>query len=238
LLHFSGGLAAVRTHQLPRHIARNTVHYAAQFGWFAALSMIPLAQVVAIEFTLPIWAAALAVAFLGEQLNRWKVLAIALGLCGVAVVVRPAATGLNPGQWVALAAAVGFAVSVVLVKVLTRHESALSLIFWMLVIQGVLGLLPALWVWRWPTPTAWAWLALVAFCGTFSHYCMARALQHAEATVVVPMDFLRVPLSALAGWWVYAERLDVYTAVGVALILCGNLLNLRRSAAPAAPPTR
>jgi drug/metabolite transporter (DMT)-like permease len=228
LLRASGGLASVRTTRQRQHALRNVVHYLAQYGWFVALTMIPLAQVVAIEFTMPIWAALLAVGFLHEHMNRWKALAIALGLLGVAIIVRPSGSGLCAGQGIALAAALGFAVSVILVKSLTRSDSVLAIIFWMLVYQSLLGLLPAAMVWRWPSATAWGWVVVVAFCGTFSHYCMASAMRHAEATVVVPMDFLRVPLSALAGWWVYAERIDLFTVLGVALILAGNLLNLRR----------
>ncbi len=234
LVRGSGGLAALRTQRLRVHGARNLVHYAAQYAWFAALTMIPLAQVVAIEFTMPIWIILLAAAFLGERITAWKVLAVALGLLGVGLIVRPGAAGLSPGQLVALAAAVGFAVSVTMVKSLTRTDSALAIIFWMLVVQSLLGLLPALWVWRWPSPAVWAWVGLVAFCGTFSHYCMARAMRHAEATVVMPMDYLRVPLTALAGWWIYAESLDLFTVAGTALILGGNLLNLRRARVAAA----
>jgi len=230
LIRAGGGLAAMRTQRPRQHAARNLVHYAAQYGWFVALTLIPLAQVVAIEFTMPIWSALLAAMFLRERIGAWKVVAIALGVFGVGLIVRPASTGLSTGQAIALAAAVGFAVSVVLVKSLTRSDSALAIIFWMLVWQSLLGLLPALWVWRWPSATVWGWVLVVAFCGTFSHYCMARALQHAEATVVVPMDFVRVPLTALAGWLVYAERVDLFTVLGVLLILAGNALNLRRPA--------
>lgn len=84
LLRASGGLAAVRTSQPLQHVARNVVHYAAQYGWFVALTLIPLAQVVAIEFTMPIWSALLAVSFLGERMNRGKTLAIALGCSALA----------------------------------------------------------------------------------------------------------------------------------------------------------
>jgi len=195
-----------------------------------ALTMIPLAQVVAIEFTMPIWAILLAAAFLGERITRWKLLAVALGLLGVGLVVRPDAAGLNTGQLIALAAAVGFAISVILTKSLTRTDDALAIIFWMLLIQSILGVLPALAVWRWPSAAGWGWILVVAFCGTFSHYCMARALRHAEASVVVPMDYLRVPLTALAGWLIYAERMDLLTVLGAVLILGGNLLNTRRAA--------
>jgi drug/metabolite transporter (DMT)-like permease len=234
LVRGSGGLASLRTQRLREHGARNVVHYAAQYAWFAALTMIPLAQVVAIEFTMPIWIILLAAVFLGERITAWKVLAVALGLLGVGLIVRPSTAGLSPGQLVALAAAVGFAVSVTMVKSLTRTDSAVAIIFWMLVVQSLLGLLPALWVWRWPSPSAWAWVGLVAFCGTFSHYCMARAMRHAEATVVMPMDYLRVPLTALAGWMIYGERLDLFTVAGTVLILGGNLLNMRRARAVAA----
>ena len=228
LVRAAGGLASVRTQRLPQHIGRNAVHYAAQYGWFVALTLIPLAQVVAIEFTMPIWSAALAVLFLGERMNGWKWVAVMLGLVGVAVIVRPGAGDIDAGQLIALAAALGFAVSVVLVKSLTRTDAAVAISFWMLVVQSVIGLIPALLVWQWPSVAGWGWVLVVAFCGTYSHYCFARAMQHADATVVVPMDFLRVPLTALLGWWVYSERLDVFTAVGVGLILAGNVLNLVR----------
>jgi len=228
LLHASGGLAAMRTERLGRHVARNTVHYGAQFGWFFALTMIPIAQVVAIEFTMPIWTALLAVAFLGERLGAARIVAVALGLVGVAVIVRPGLEHVDPGQLIALAAAVGFAISIILVKSLTATESAVSIIFWMLVVQSAIGIVPAALVWRTPTAPVWPWIGVIALCGTYSHYCMTQALRHADAMMIVPMDFLRVPLTAVAGWLVYDERIDLFTVIGAGLILGANLLNLRR----------
>ena len=228
LVRAAGGVSAVRTERLPQHVWRNVVHYAAQYGWFVALTMIPLAQLVSIEFTMPIWSAALAVLFLGEHMSGRKWFAVLLGLVGVAVIVRPGAGQLDAGQLIALASALGFAVSVVLVKSLTRTDAAVAISFWMLVVQSVIGLVPALAVWHWPSAVGWGWVGVVAFCGTYSHYCFARAMQHADATVVVPMDFLRVPLTALVGWLAYSERVDLFTALGVGLILAGNVLNLIR----------
>jgi drug/metabolite transporter (DMT)-like permease len=228
LVRAAGGLAAMKTARPRDHVARNTVHYGAQFGWFVALTMIPIGQVVAIEFTMPIWTALLAAAFLGERLNRWKVLAVVLGLIGVGLIVRPSGQGLNPGQAIALGAALGFAVSLTLTKSLTRTESAVAISFWMLIVQSVLGLLPALAHWRWPSSGVWGWVLLIAFCGTYSLYCIANALRHVAATVDEPMYFLRVPLCAIAGWLVYAERMDLLTVLGALLILGGNGLNLRR----------
>ncbi len=227
LVRASGGYAAMKTLRLGQHVARNAVHYGAQFSWFLALTLIPLAQVVAIEFTMPIWTAVLAVAFLGERMNAWKVGAIVLGFVGVAIIVRPTAGSIETGQLIALAAAVAFSVSLILVKSLTRTESVVSIIFWMLVVQSSIGLVPALWTWRTPSAQVWPWILVIALCGTFSHYCLARAMRHADATIVVPMDFLRVPLTATAGWLFYAERVDLLTVLGAALILAGNLLNLK-----------
>ena len=232
LVRREGGFGAMRTARLGQHIARNGFHYAAQFGWFFALALISVAEVVAIEFTMPVWTAVLAVAFLGERMNAARLVAIALGVAGVAIIVRPGLGHLSPGQLIALGAAVGFAIAMILVKSLTNTESVVAIIFWMLVIQSVIGIVPALIVWREPTAAAWPWVLLIAFCGTYSHYCMTQALRHADATTVVPMDFLRVPLSAVVGWLVYAEAIDVFTALGAGLILVGNLINLRSPATP------
>ena len=228
LIHANGGVRALRTARPGQQVARNAVHYAAQFGWFFALTLIPIAQVVAIEFTMPIWTALLAVSFLGERLNAARVVAVALGVVGVTVIVRPGVDHVDPGQLIALAAAVGFAVSVILVKSLTRTDSAVTIVFWMLVVQSAIGAVPALIVWRTPTAAVWPWVLVIALCGTYSHFCMTQALRHAEATMIVPMDFLRVPLSAVAGWLVFGERIDAFTIGGAALILFANLLNLRR----------
>jgi drug/metabolite transporter (DMT)-like permease len=235
LVRSSGGFAAMKTSRPLQHIGRNLVHYAAQLGWFFALTLIPLGQVVAIEFTMPIWTAILAASFLGERITVWKISAIVLGVIGVIIIVRPAAGEINQGQLIALGAAVGFGVSVAMMKSLTRTETTLAIIFWMLVIQAAAGLLPSLYVWQWPSAYVWFWVVVIAFCGTFSHYCMARAMLYADATVVLPMDFLRVPLTATAGWLIYSERLDTFTVLGAVLILTGNLLNLK---GPAPVPAR
>jgi drug/metabolite transporter (DMT)-like permease len=217
----------MKTSRPLQHIVRNLIHYGAGLGWFFALTLIPLGQVVSIEFTMPIWTAILAASFLGEHMSAAKIAAIALGVVGVIIIVRPVAGEINPGQLIALAAAVGFGISVAMMKSLTRTENTLTIIFWMLVIQSAAGFFPSLYVWQWPTPATWSWMAAIAFCGTFSHYCMARAMLYADATVVLPMDFLRVPLTATAGWLIYSERLDAFTVLGAVLILTGNLLNLR-----------
>jgi drug/metabolite transporter (DMT)-like permease len=224
----SGGFSAMRTARPVAHVARNAVHYVGQLSFLYAVTVISLAELVSIEFTTPFWTAILAVLFLGERMTRTTAAAIALGIVGVAVIVRPGTSAIEVGHLVMLGGAVTFGISLVMVKSLTRTESTVRIIFWMLVVQAVIGLAPALWQWRTPPADAWPWIVLISFSGTFSHFCMTRALVYADAMVVAPMDYLRVPLTAFAGWLLYSEKIDAYIAVGAALILAGNLVNLRR----------
>ena len=143
LIRHAGGLRAMKTAHPWRHILRNVAHYGAQCGWLVALSLISLAQVVSIEFTMPIWVAIMAVTFLGERMGLWKNIAVLLGLVGVAVIVRPFGGEISTGQLIALAASVGFATSVIMMKALTRTDQVTAILFWMVVIQSVLGLVPA-----------------------------------------------------------------------------------------------
>ncbi|TPI07588.1 DMT family transporter [Mesorhizobium sp. B4-1-3] len=228
LVVMNGGFAAMRTGRPFVHIARNVIHYTGQAAWLYALTLIPLAVLISIEFTTPIWTALLAVSFLGERLSRSKLTAIVLGLIGVVIIVRPSAGSMDPGHLVVLGAAVCFGISMVLVKSMTKTESVVRIIFWMLIIQSVVGLIPALYSWRTPSPGLWPWIFVIAFTGMSSHFCLARALTQADATIISPMDFLRVPLTALVGWLLYHEQIDVFTAGGAALILAGNLLNLQK----------
>jgi drug/metabolite transporter (DMT)-like permease len=228
LVYREGGIRAMRTNILPRHIGRNVAHYVGQYAWLMGLTLIPLAQVISIEFTAPIWAAFLAAIFLNERLTWRKGIVILFGLAGVALIVRPGVAPLNPGHLITLGAAFAFAISFISTKALTRSDSATKIIFWMLIIQSIIGLVPALNVWLWPSASTWPWIFLFAFAGSFAHFCMAKALAHADATVVMPMDYLRVPLSAVLGYFLYAEAIDGFTAVGAGLILFGNLFNLRR----------
>ena len=228
LVLMGGGFSAMRTPRPWMHLGRNLVHYTGQAAWLYALTLIPLAVLVSIEFTTPIWTAMLAVTFLGERLSRARIASIILGLVGVAVIVRPGIDSVSLGEFVVLGAAVCFGLSIVMVKSMTRTESVVRIIFWMLVIQSLLGLIPAIYDWRNPPLELWPWILVIGFTGMSSHFCMARALSYADATLISPMDFLRVPATALLGWALYSEQIDIFTAAGAALILTGNLLNLQR----------
>ncbi len=222
------GFSHLKTTQLKGHAVRNTIHFGAQFSWFMALSLIPLAQVISIEFTMPIWAAVIAAFYLGEHITRNRLIAIALGFIGILIIVRPGFSAISPGQGWALASAFGFAGSVVLTKRLLDTDSAFTTLFYMIVIQLVLGSVLAVFFWQWPNAQAWLWVFGAAIAGLTSHYCLARALHLADASFVAQLDFARVPLTVLLGYWLYNEGVDVFLIAGAGLIMLGNMINLRR----------
>ena len=224
---YQGNLGS-RFIQFRLHFYRNIIHYGGQYAWFSALLLIPLAEVIAIEFTMPLWIAVLAVAFLGERMYGFKVAALIIGFAGVLMIVKPGAA-IGAGHLVALAAALLFAGSVTLTKFITRKDSALTVIFLMFAIQSVIGAVPAYMTWHWPQPYNWLYVAVVALAGTGSHYCLSKAISLADATIVMPMDFLRLPLTALVGYIIYNEGLDLWSVAGGLMILAANTINLLKA---------
>lgn len=218
----------LRTRHLTGHLLRNSVHYVGQALWVFGIQLLPLATVFAIEFTTPIWAAFLAVLFLGERMNAGRWLALGLGFAGILVILRPGVAPTEPALAMMIVCALFFAVSVTMTKWLTRWDHPLAIMFYMTAIQLVLGLVASLFVWAPMTLAQWPWLILLGITGLSAHYCMVRAFGHADATVVMPMDFLRLPLIALVGFLVYAEALDWITLAGAALICAGNYASVRR----------
>lgn len=208
------------------HLVRNVAHFCGQFGWFYAIAFIPLAAVFALEFTVPIWTAVFAAILLAERITGVRVLAIVLGLVGVLVILRPGLAVIHPAAIAMLFGAVAYGLSHALTKKLSSRDSSLCILFYMMLIQLPLGLLPTVFDWVTPTASHWPWLAVVGVAGLTAHYCMVRALLLADATLVIPMDFLRLPLIALVGYALYGEHIDGYLAVGAGLIIGGNLINM------------
>lgn len=231
ILSLGGDWSRVATRRLPEHLMRNAVHFGAQYAWFVALALLPLAQVFAIEFTVPLWTLLLAWIVLREPLTRARVLAVLLGMIGVAMIVRPGAQSLDSGTLIMLAGAFGFAISYLFAKRLVRSESATSIVFWMTLIQLPMAALPALAVWRWPSAAMIPSIIVVGLTAFSAHYCLSRALAEADASIVVPMDFLRLPLIAVVGAWFYGEPFDPMVIAGGAVMVVGNLINLRAKSA-------
>jgi drug/metabolite transporter (DMT)-like permease len=225
-LHRSGWVQA-KTRVLGTHLIRNIAHFGGQYGWFYGIALIPLSEVFAIEFTVPIWTAILATIVLGERMNGLRALAVFMGFVGILVILRPGVASVSPGALAVLGGTVGYAVSHVLTKRLSATETPLTILFFMTAIQLPLGLAPALHGWVWPSAVSWPWVGVVAVTSLSAHYCMTRAFQLADATVVVPMDFLRLPLIAIVGFVFYGEALKVWVVLGAAIVFAATWLNLK-----------
>lgn len=226
-LAWRAGAGVLRTGRFGLHVARNVAHLGGQFGWFFAIAAIPLASVFAIEFTIPLWTALLAVPLLGERLGARRVAALLLGLAGVVMILRPGAGLVQPATLAALAGAVAYALSYLATKRLTPTERPLTILFYMTVVQLPLAMVGAAWTWQPPDWSLWPWILLVGVSALTAHYCIARAFALADIAVVIPVDFLRLPLVAVVGWMLYGERVDALAVAGMLTIVGANLLNLR-----------
>ncbi|SEN97829.1 Permease of the drug/metabolite transporter (DMT) superfamily [Pseudorhodobacter antarcticus] len=225
----------IQTTRLPRHIFRNALHFTGQNLWFYALAVIPLGQVFALEFTSPIWVILLAPIFLGETLTRTKLVAAALGLTGTLIVARPDFAAFDPGIAAAALAALCFAGTNIATKALTRRESIVSIMFWLTGMQLIMGLVMAGYDGHITLPTTQTlpFLILIGLAGLTAHFCLTTALSLAPASVIIPVDFLRLPLAFAIGWLLYDEQLELAVILGAALILSAIILNLRANAGAA-----
>jgi drug/metabolite transporter (DMT)-like permease len=223
-----GRLALLRTRHFGLHVLRNVFHFGGQYAWVYAISMLPLATVFAIEFTMPVWAAVLAMIFLGERLNQGRIVMLALGVVGVFVMLRPGLAVIPPAALVMLLGAFAYASTMIATKRLSGHDSPFAILFYMAVIQLPLGLVPALPQWVWPGVRDLPWVLALGVVGLSAHYFMTRAFRIADAMVVVPIDFLRLPLIAVVGALFYEEPLQLAIMLGAAVIFAGTFYSIRR----------
>ena len=221
-------MRALSTRRLALHVTRNTVHFGAQFLWATGLTLLPLATVFALEFTMPAYTALLAVLFLGERMTPSRIGVVVFGFLGVLVILRPGLETFRPAALLVLTAALGYAVALTQTKALTATETTYAILLWMNVVQLPLAMIGS-------DPRAYLALGAtdvlpvcaVAVSGLASHFCLAQAFRRGDASLVVPLDFMRIPLIALVGWWLYGESLDAYVFSGAGLIVIGVLWNLR-----------
>jgi drug/metabolite transporter (DMT)-like permease len=238
-LAITGLAAAIRPelrHTITRrrlglHFVRNSIHFGSQYLWAMSLVLLPLATVFSLEFTMPAWTMLLAPLLLGEHMTQSRVGAVILGLAGVFVILRPGIESFQPAALLVLTAAFGYAVQNIATKKLTATESTFAIVFWMNVIQLVLAFALAgpFFVGKIGLTQLPAILGL-GCAGVFAHFCLSNAFRSGDASVVVPLDFMRIPLIAVIGWWLYAESLDLYVFAGALLIITGIVWNLRSEA--------
>jgi drug/metabolite transporter (DMT)-like permease len=225
------GWHQTKTEQLGRHITRNVIHFSAQYAWLYGVAVLPLAQVFAIEFTTPIWVCILAIPMLGEKLTRPRAVSVLLGFIGVLIVIRPGAGDavMDLDILFVMWCAVGFALTNINTKRLVQNDTPITIMFYMALLQMPLGFVPSLDGWVWPTAAHWPWIFGLGAAAMSAHYCFARALKVADSGLVAPMDFLRLPLIAVVGYLVYNEAFDLWIIAGAAIIVVGNIINIRTS---------
>lgn len=218
----------LRFDQFGRHLIRNLFHFTGQNLWFYAVAVIPLAQVFALEFTSPIWVAILAPFVLGEKMTRMRSFAAVLGFIGILIVARPTVETFEFGLIIAALAAVFFAFTNMMTKQLTRGNSVASILFFLTTIQLTLGLICAGFDGSIALPTQQnlPFLLLVGVSGLLAHFCLTNALAIAPATIVVPLDFARLPVIAIAAMLLYDEPLEIWVFIGAAVIFTANYLNI------------
>lgn len=225
---YVGTWREVNTQALGLHTLRNLVHFTGQNLWFYAVTLIPLAQLFALEFTTPLWVIVLSPFLLGERLTQVRAIAAFMGFLGILIVARPSVEGFNIGMLAAAASAIFFALTFITTKKLTARQSITGIMFYLTLLQLLFGVITAGYDGDIMPPTwsAAPLLALVGVCGLLAHFCIANALKIAPATVVSPIDFARLPIIAVIGMLVYGEALDVWVFLGAVVIFAGNYLNI------------
>ncbi len=222
------GLATLRTTRLDLQLWRNLAHFSGQAAWVYAIGALPLAAVFAIEFTFPVWTAILAMLFLGEHLKRHRVVMLVLGLAGVLVILRPGFGVFQPASLVMLFGSLCFAVQLIFTKRIAATDSPYAVLFWMSVLQTPVCLALAANDWVTPGAEDWPWIVFIGIGSFAAHYCLTRAMKLADAMVVVPIDFVRLPLIALVGTVFYGEAFDPAVMAGAVLIFAGTYFSISR----------
>ena len=209
------------------HVFRNVFHFIAQYGWFLGIGLLPLAEVFALEFTVPIWTLIIASFFLDEKVTMNKLIAIFLGTLGVVAIVQPGYALIDYASIIVLGSAVCFAIAHTTTKSLARTESPLIILLFMCLVQLPIGLFFSLPHWVWPQGEQWLWLTVIGLSALAAHYCLANAMKYAEVTTIITLDFFRLPLIALVGVIFYHEAFELPLLIGGALMLMANLVGVR-----------
>ncbi|MDE0058764.1 MAG: DMT family transporter [Defluviicoccus sp.] len=224
------GIARLRTRVFRSHVGRAALNFAGMALWFQAIIAMPLAEATALHFTLPLYTVIFAALFLGERVGwrRWS--ATAVGFLGALIVLRPGAVPVSSEAMMVLASAAFYGGAVVMIKLLTRTDAALPIAFYSNLLMGAIALVPTIFLWQGPALADIPMLLALAFIGTAAPYCFTRALANLDASVVAPLDFLRLPFTAFAAWLIFTEVPDRWTWVGAAVIFGSTTYVARREA--------
>jgi drug/metabolite transporter (DMT)-like permease len=225
------GRAAFRTERLSLHVWRAVTGIIAMFIWFSAVVLVPLAEAVALNFTLPLFAIIGAALVLRERVGARRWSATFLGFLGMLVILRPGFQEVTWATTLPIIAAVFMATSVLMVKRLSDPESAPTIVLYMNLFMTGLSLVPALFVWRWPDLHSLGATIGLGFLAMVAHLALARSYAKADASAVMPFDYMRLPFIAAIAYPLYGEVADLWTWTGAAIIAGSAFYIARREAA-------
>ena len=238
LLH--GGVS-LRTKQLPRYLLRSTIGIGSMLAGFWAIGHLPLSQAISLSYSTPLFVTIAAVVWLGEHVRRRRWAAVIVGFLGVMVIVQPGSSAFTAGSLIAVLAAVLSAIVAIQIKQLSRIDPADTIVFYTYVFWVPLSLVPALFVWQWPQGIGWLWLVCTGLFGTGGQLLWTRALRLGEVSALTPISFMQLPVVAVAGYFLFDEKISRWTVIGAAIIFAANAyiahreVLLSRRAATSAP---
>lgn len=224
------GLGALRTNKYGLYLVRGMSGFVGLSCYFFAVSLIPLADATAISFTRPVFGTIAAILFLGEIAHgrRWS--AIIVGFVGAVIIVRPGFQDLNPGVLFMFGSVAAQVVNTVVIKRLSRSELPDAIAIYQGIVFAPLALTAALLVWQTPTLQDLVWLTGMGFLGAITQRAMPRAFAAADATVVISLDFLRLPIAALVGFVFFSEIPVIWVWIGATVILAATVYIMHREA--------
>lgn len=217
------GLRPFRTRNYALHGLRLMTNIAAMLLFFTAVTLAPLAQIVSLGFASPLFATLFAIVFLRERVRARRWTALVLGFVGTLLILRPGFQALDAGSLMALGSAAAWALSIIVIKLLSRTESPVDITAVAMVLLTPVSLLPALFVWQWPSPGQWLLLPLLGILGTVGHLAMAQAFQLADTSALMPLDFAKLIWAAAIGFFFFAEVPDVWVWIGGAVVFASTI---------------
>ena len=222
-LLFRFGFGVLRTPKIKLHALRGGLQTMGMMLFFTALTLAPLAQNVALSFTAPLFTTILAIVILRERTGWRRWAALIAGFVGAWIVIRPGLAVVNTGALLVILSSCVWAGSMIIIKILSRTESSLTITLYMGLFMAPLSLIPALFVWQWPGGQALIFLVLVGAFGGVGHLALAQAFKESDATAVLPFDFMRLIWASALGFLVFAEVPDVWTWIGGAVIFSSTV---------------
>lgn len=221
-LLFRKGKLAWRSNRLDLQAMRGIVGVCSMTAWYYALSVLPLADAGALSFTTAIFVSLGAGLYFGESvgIRRWS--AVAVGLIGTAIVLKPGAGVLSWGAVAALGSSILWAVSLLMAKNLAKYDSSLTITFYQPLMIAPFALLGTLPVWVWPSAETWFILFGMGLVAGVGNYAYVHALRIADASLSMPADYVRLLWMVGWGYLLFAEIPAISTWVGAALIIAST----------------